>query len=294
MNREQAISRVTLVGSVINLVLNALKFAAGILGRSAAMTADAVHSLSDLLSDAVVLIFVKLSARPEDADHDYGHGKYETLATIIVSAMLAGAGLWLAFSSGRDVIDGLRGKLLPEPTWIALAAAVVSVAAKEALYHWTIRRERTIHSELLVANAWHHRSDAWTSIAAIIGISGAMFFGPSWRILDPAAACIVSVFILIAAWKLSASALNDLLEKSLDPATKRAITRIIIDTPGVEDMHRLRTRRIGNHFAIECHIKMRGDITLTRAHEIASDVERRLRLRYGRDTHIAIHMEPVK
>ncbi|MDE6300176.1 MAG: cation diffusion facilitator family transporter [Muribaculaceae bacterium] len=292
MNREKEIFRVTLVGSIVNVLLTVFKFVAGIVGRSSAMTADAIHSLSDLLSDAVVMIFVKLSGRPVDSDHDYGHGKYETLATIIVALMLAGAGLWLAIASAADIFAGLNGAELPEPTMLALVAAVASVAAKEGLYRWTIYRERRINSPLLVANAWHHRSDALTSVAAIIGISGAMFLGGKWRLLDPGAAFVVSWFILAAAWKQCKPAIDILLEKALPPETKDHIRRIILETPGVKAMHHLRTRNIGPGIAIECHIKLDPDISLRDAHEIASQVEKRLRAEYGRKTHVGIHMEP--
>lgn len=294
MNREREIYQVTIVGSIVNLLLTAFKFVAGIVGRSSAMTADAIHSLSDLLSDAVVIVFVKLSGRPVDSDHDYGHGKYETLATIIVALMLAAAGLWLAISSAISIKAGLAGEILPEPTMLALIAAIVSIAAKEGLYRWTIYRERKIHSPLLVANAWHHRSDALTSIAAVIGIAGAMFLGEKWRILDPVAALIVSGFIIISAWKLCSPAIDDLLEKALSPDTKENIRKIILETPGVKGMHRLRTRHIGSHIAIECHLKLSPEISLREAHKIATEVEHRLRDAYGRETHVGLHMEPLE
>lgn len=294
MNREKEIYKVTIVGSVVNLLLTIFKFVAGFLGRSSAMTADAVHSLSDLLSDAVVLVFVRVAGRPQDADHDYGHGKYETLATVIVALMLAGAGVWLMLGSVNDIIGYFKGEQLAEPTWLALAAAIISVVAKECLYRWTIYREKSIHSPALVANAWHHRSDSLTSIAAIIGISGAMFLGPDWRVLDPAAAFVVSFFIIRSAYVISRPALDDLLEKSLPDEEKHEITDIILSTPGVMAMHHLRTRHIGIRHAIECHIKLSPDITLREAHGIASEVERRLKERFGDDTHLGIHMEPAK
>lgn len=293
MNREKEIYKVTLVGSAVNLLLTIFKFIAGILGRSSAMTADAVHSLSDLLSDAVVLIFVRIAGKPQDADHDYGHGKYETLGTIIVGIMLGLAGVWLMVQSAIAIIGHFEGKELPQPTMLALVAALVSVACKEGLFHYTIRRERTIHSPALVVNAWHHRSDSLTSIAAIIGIAGAMFLGPQWRVLDPIAAIVVSGFVLRSAYTLSKPGLDELLEKSLPASMKEEITAIVLGTPGVEAMHKLRTRHIGIDIAIECHIKVDPYITLYAAHEITSDVERRLRSKFGPHTHVAIHAEPM-
>ena len=292
MNREKEIYKVTLVGSAVNLFLTVFKFLAGILGRSAAMTADAVHSLSDLISDAVVIVFVKVAARPQDDDHDYGHGKYETLATIIVSLLLAGAGVWLMYGSARDIIGHFSGKIIERPTWLALAAALISILLKEGLYHWTIRREKSIHSPALVANAWHHRSDSLTSIAAVIGISGAMFFGPQWRVLDPAAAFVVSFFIIRSAYVISRPAFAELLEKSLPPEEKEEIEKIVLSTPGVLTMHRLRTRHVGMRRAIECHIQLSPTLSLREAHSIASEVEHRLKDRFGSDTHVGIHMEP--
>lgn len=293
MNREKEIYKVTLVGSAVNLLLTIFKFVAGIVGRSSAMTADAVHSLSDLMSDAVVLIFVRIAGKPQDDDHDYGHGKYETLGTIIVGIMLGLAGLWLMAQSAIAIIDHFNGQQLPRPTMLALVAALVSVACKEGLYQYTIRRERTIHSPALVVNAWHHRSDSLTSIAAIIGIAGSMFLGDSWRVLDPIAAIVVSGFVLRSAYTLSKPGLDELLEKSLPTSVKEEITRIVLDTPGVEAMHHLRTRHIGIDIAIECHIKVNPNITLYAAHEISTDVERRLRSKFGPHTHVAIHAEPL-
>lgn len=290
--REHEIYRVTIIGSIVNFVLLSLKFIAGILGHSSAMIADAVHSLSDFFSDIVVIIMVRMSARPEDADHAYGHGKYETLASLIVGVSLAFVGLGIFYSGVSKTISFFRGETLSEPTWIALAAAILSIVAKEGLYRYTIIKERPIHSSALVANAWHHRSDALTSVAALVGIGGAMLLGKDWVVLDPIAAAVVSIFIIKASFDLIRPNLDELLEKSLSEEQKAQICHIILATPGVEDMHKLRTRRVGKHLAVEFHIKMDGELTLRQAHDIASEVERRLKEAISPDIHIGIHMEP--
>ncbi len=292
-SREKKIYRVTLVGSVVNALLVVFKFIAGVAGHSSAMIADAVHSLSDFLSDIVVICFVKISGKPEDADHDYGHGKYETLASIIVGLLLAIVGIGLLYNGLSDTVRFFRGAELPEPTMLALVAALISIVSKEALFHYTIRANRTIDSQALVANAWHHRSDALTSVATLIGIAGAMFLGQRWRVLDPLAAVIVSGFILKTAWDLSRPGIDELLEKSLPEREKKEIIDIVLQTPEVSAMHRLRTRRIGVNRALEFHVKMDGRMTLAHAHEIATSIERQLRQRFGTDTIITIHMEPA-
>lgn len=291
--RERQIYRATLLGSVVNVALTVIKFAAGVFGHSSALIADAVHSLSDLVSDAIVLVFVKIAGKPEDADHAYGHGKYETLATVIIGLMLAGVGVGIFVDGARDVIacfKGIEGSL---PDGWALAAAVLSIVSKEWLYRFTAAVGRRIDSGVLIANAWHHRSDAYTSVATLVGISGAMFLGPSWRVLDPLAAVIVSVFIIAEAWRLVKPALDELLEKSLSENEIATIDKIIMGESGVLSYHHLRTRRVGTHVAISVHVQMPADISLWEAHERATRVETALRRHYGADTFVHVHMEPV-
>lgn len=293
-SRERDIYRVTIIGSIVNLLLLIFKFTAGFAGHSSAMIADAVHSLSDFFSDIVVIVMVRLSAKPEDKDHDYGHGKYETLASLIVGLMLAIVGLGIFYNGVSTTIAFFNGESIGQPTWIALIAAIVSIFAKEGIYRYTIYKERVIHSSALIANAWHHRSDALTSVAALVGIGGAMILGSKWAVLDPIAAAVVSIFIIKAAYDLIKPNLDELLEKALSEEQKQGISKIVLDTPGVVDMHRLRTRRVGNNLAIELHIKMDGNMSLRQAHEIATEVEKRLKQAYGNDIHTGIHMEPFQ
>ena len=292
--REKEIYKVTLVGGVVNFLLMVFKFVAGIVGHSSAMIADAVHSLSDFVTDIIVVVFVHISGKPVDADHDYGHGKYETLASVIVGLLLAFVGIGLAWNGIEKAVGFFKGEPLPSPGFIALLAALVSILFKEGLYQYTVRAGRRLNSSAVVANAWHHRSDAMTSLATLVGIGGAMFLGPKWNVLDSIAAIVVSGFILKAAYSLMKPGIDELLEKSLSENDKREIASAIYSTPGVKGFHRLRTRRIGPKVAIDAHIKMSSSLSLKEAHEIASEVERRLKSKYGSDTYIGIHMEPME
>lgn len=292
--RKRRIYRVTLVGFVVNLVLSFAKLAAGIVGRSGAMIADAVHSFSDLATDVVVIAFVRISSKPRDDGHDYGHGKYETLATIIISLALGVVGAGILVNSIRDIRVVVDGGLLPRPGLIALAAAVLSIVAKEILYRYTVREGRAVDSPSVVANAWHHRSDALSSLGTLVGIACAYFLGQKWRIADPIAALIVAVFIFKVAFDLIRTGLDELLECSLPADVEQEILQIVAADPGVREPHNLRTRRIGASIAIEVHVRMDGAMTVAQSHALTVDIEHRLRARFGEGTMIAIHVEPMK
>ena len=294
MNREKQIFRVTLLGSVANLLLVVFKFIAGIVGHSAAMIADAVHSLSDFITDIIVIIFVAISGKPEDSDHSYGHGKYETLATAVIGIILFFVGVGILISGIKAIVGALQGEPLQAPSLLALIAAVISVVVKEALYHYTVKRGKALDSSSVVANAWHHRSDALSSIGTAIGIGGAVFLGEQWRILDPIAAVVVSIFIIKVAVELIKPCIDELVERSLPEEVEQRIHALILQSPQVSSPHHLRTRRIGSCIAIEVHIRMDGQISLSEAHQVASDIERRLKAEFGEKTHIGIHMEPTK
>lgn len=237
LGREQAIYRVTWIGFAVNLVLSAGKLAAGIWGHSAAMVADAIHSVSDFATDLVVLLFVRVSAKPRDDDHDYGHGKYETLATLIIGVALAGVGIKLLWSGGTAIRDFTRGLLPTQPGVVALWAAVVSIVAKEALYRYTARVGRRVNSPSVVANAWHHRSDALSSVGTLVGIGCAYFLGGGWRLADPAAAIVVALLILRVAWQLMKMGMDELLEKSLPREQEEHILSLIAADPAVASPH---------------------------------------------------------
>ena len=292
--RKRRIYRVTFIGFVVNLVLSLLQLAAGILGRSGAMIADAVHSFSDLATDVVVIVFARISAKPRDDGHDYGHGKYETLATILISIALGIVGAGILVNSIGAVRVVLDGGLLPRPGLVALVAAVLSIAAKEILYRYTVREGRAIDSPSVIANAWHHRSDALSSLGTLVGIGCAYFLGDRWRIADPIAALIVAVFIFKVAFDLIRTGLGELLEKSLPEETEREILRIVTLDPAVREPHNLRTRRIGAAIAIEVHVRVDGAMSVACSHALTVGIERRLRERFGEETMIAVHVEPLK
>ena len=294
MKREKEIFKVTLVGSAANMLLTVFKFVAGIVGHSAAMTADAVHSLSDLLTDAVVLLFVRISGKPEDCGHDYGHGKYETLATTIIGIALAVVAVGIGYRAAVAMLFWYHGGALPAPGMLALWAALVSVVLKELVYQYTVRRGRSLNSPAVEANAWHHRSDALSSLGTLLGIGGAILLGDRWTVLDPLAGLIVSLFILRVAWKLLKQGLDELLEASLPEEVEKEILDVVTSFPDVRDPHHLRTRRIGSRYAIELHIRMEGSLSLAVAHSRTCEIEQALKARFGDATHITLHVEPTK
>ena len=293
MKREDEIARVTLTGSVVNLLLVGLKAVAGLVGHSAAMISDAVHSLSDFVTDIVVLVFVRVSARPQDEDHDYGHGKYETLATLFIGLALAAAAVGIVVSGAGKLARWLQGEDLPAPGKIALWAALGSIVAKELLFQYTRIKGKHLDSKALEANAWHHRSDALSSVGTAIGIGGAILLGSRWTVLDPLASIVVGAMLVKVAWDLLGPSFGELTDSSLPADMEQEMLAIIRGVPGVEDPHNLRTRRIGNRIAAEVHIRLDGSLPLSEAHEKASEVERRFKDRFGALSHIIVHMEPL-
>ena len=292
--RVQRITRITVFGTIVNTLLLAFKFLAGILGGSAAMLADAVHSLSDFLTDIVVLVFVKISNRPADRKHSYGYGKYETLATLCIGIALLAVGIGIAVDGVEKIIQVWNGETLAQPGWIAFWAAIASIVLKELTYWLTIRVAKQVDSEALKANAWHHRSDALSSIGTGLGIGGAILLGQKWTILDPIAALIVSVFIVLTALRLTYGAIGEFLEQSLPEENENEIRAIVAADKELSELHHLCTRRLGNRVAIEMHLRMPGNTPLTIAHKHASAIEQQLKQRFGDQTHINIHLEPTK
>ena len=291
-NREQEIRRVTVAGAIVNIILTIFKIIAGVLGRSAAMVADGIHSLSDLLSDIVVLVFTHISSKGKDKNHSFGHGKFETMATLIVSVILAAVGAKLMADGVASIIGVMNGNSIPLPGSIALWAAIGSIIIKEILYHATIRTARRTNSPVVLANAWHHRSDALSSIGALTGIAGAMILGEKWTILDPIASCCISIAIIVVAVKMSLPSLAELLETSLPEEIEKDIISISNSVQGVENIHELKTRRNGISYIIDAHIVVDPHISVTEAHNIATEVENALREKYGNETQINIHIEP--
>ena len=294
MTREKEIYKVTLVGSAGNVALLTFKFIAGVLGHSSAMIADAVHSLSDFVTDLVVLIFVSISAKPQDQSHDYGHGKFETIATFLIGLALIGAATGIVVSGGMKLTAWWGGDELEAPGWIALWAALLSIVIKELLYQYTARKGRQLDSQVMIANAWHHRSDALSSIGATIGIGGAILLGQRWTVLDPIASIVVGLMLVKVAWELLKTSIAELTECSLPAETEQEIEQIIQSFADVQEPHNLRTRRIGSRIAIEAHVRMDGSLPLHIVHERATNIEHKLKERFGTKTHVTLHMEPIK
>ena len=281
-----------MVGGAVNVVLLLFKFVAGIVGHSAAMIADAVHSLSDFVTDIIVLVFVRISGKPTDKSHEYGHGKYETLATTLIGLALLIVAVGIVYSALTKIIAWAQGGTLEAPGLLALWAALLSIVLKEAVFHYSMVQARKLKSQAVEANAWHHRSDALSSIGTAIGIGGAIFLGERWTVLDPMAGIIVGLFIIKVAIDLLRNGIGDLMEHSLPDEVESEILQLAGSIPGVTEPHDLHTRRIGNHYAIELHILMDDDISLREAHNKSEEVENILREHYGKETHISVHVEP--
>ena len=291
-NRAKEIQRVTLWGALGNIALTVVKFIAGIVGGSAAMIADAVHSASDLVSDIIVIVFARLSAQGRDKSHDYGHGKFETLATVIVSILLLAVGVEMTISSYEQIRSVVDGNQLPAPGKIALWAAVVSIAAKEILYQWTARVGKQLSSQVVIANAWHHRTDAFSSVGSLVGIGGAILLGGEWTVLDPLVGGVISIIIIVVAVKMAVPALAELTETSLPEETEQQILEIARSVEGVNDVHDLKTRQCGHYCIADFHLVVDPQMNILTAHDITVLIEERLREVFGAEMLINIHIEP--
>jgi cation diffusion facilitator family transporter len=285
--QARAIRRVTWVGLAVNVALSGIKLAAGTLGKSQAVVADAVHSLSDCATDLAILIGVRYWTRPPDAEHPYGHRRIETLVTVFIGLALAGVAVGLAWEAIGALVAGEHD--LPGP--IALGAALVSIAAKEALYRWTRAVGARVGSRALAANAWHHRSDALSSIPAAIAV-GAALIDPSLAFLDSVGAIAVAGFILLAAWKIVAPALDELIDRGAAPEIAAEITRIAGAVAGVREVHGVRTRRSGLGLHVDLHALMDDELTVHQAHDIATEIKRALIERGPDILDVVVHVEP--
>ncbi len=292
MTKIRKVQQVTWISFLLNLLLSTLKIMAGVVGKSTAIVADGIHSLSDFITDIFVLIFVDISERDKDDDHRYGHGKYETFATLLISIVLVIIAIGIFVTGLQKIIQAINGQIIEQPTHIALIAALVSIIVKEFLFQYTNRVGKIVDSQAVIANAWHHRSDALSSIGTALGIAGAIYLGESWRILDPIAGMIVSFFIIKIALELGIPSMHELLERSLPAETEKIIIDLIESHPDVIYQHNLKTRKIGNICAIDVHIKLDKDISFVKSHDIATEIEIRLRKQFGERTITNIHTEP--
>ena len=285
---------VTIIGMVLNIILTILKIIIGLMGKSSALVADGFHSLSDLGSDIAVLLGFRAAKKPRDDCHNYGHGKFETLTTIVIGLMLLGAAAGIILSALGNILNAMEGQTLPKPGWITLGVVAISILTKEWMYRYTVSVGKRINSKLLIANACHHRSDSLSSIGALIGIGGAIILDGRWRILDPLAALIVGLFIVKIAIGLIKESMEELLEKSLDDKTVDNIIKIVKGTEGVDDQHKLKTRRVGHCIAIDVHVIVNANLTVAQSHDIATNVEKNLKKKFGKETIISIHIEPSR
>lgn len=293
-SRIKEIRNITLIGSVINFILTFGKIVAGIVGQSSAMVADGIHSLSDFITDVIVIVFIRVSGKEKDRDHQYGHGKFETFATLLISLALFIVGIGILYSGAGKITGSFKGELIEKPGYIALYAALISIISKEGLFWYTKIEGRRLNSQAMIANAWHHRSDAFSSVGTALGISGAILLGERWRILDPIAGVIVSFFIMKVAWDIAKPSIDELVDRSLPEKTEKELEEIIRGTKGVEYFHNLRTRKIGDTISVEVHIKVDKDLTVEISHQIATETEKRIRKRFGDRTHVIVHVEPFK
>lgn len=286
------IKRVTWIGFWVNAVLMVLKLVCGWLGHSDALVADGVHSMSDFATDFIILFLIGIAYKSADTRHPYGHGKYETMASLIIAVILFAVGAGLAIGGVTSIRGYLAGDILPRPDVWTIVVAALSIAGKEALYRYTIYEAKTIDSSSLTANAWHHRSDALSSVATLIGVTAGFFLGIAWRVLDPIATVLISVFIIISAVKIALPSIRELLEIALPQKQINEIITIISRTPGVKAFHHLRTRRNGHTYVVDVHIKVDPDLTVTVAHDIATEVEQRIKNHLGSSVITSVHIEP--
>jgi cation diffusion facilitator family transporter len=286
-SREKYVRKVTWIGFLINIALASIKFLAGYFGRSQALIADAIHSVTDTVTDFAVIAGSHFWSRPADESHPYGHRRLETLVTVFIGLMLAAAGLGI----GWDAVSALREKAASRPGWIAMAAAIVSILTKEALYRWTALAGKKIKSPALAANAWHHRTDAISSIPVVLAVGGALIF-PSWSFLDQVGAVVVSIFILHAATTIIWPGISELIDAGVPEEMKQEITKIACENSGVQDVHKVRTRYISASILVDMHIVVDGSITVREGHGIADEVENKIIDSIPNVLGVVIHVDP--
>ncbi len=279
---------VTLVGVVVNLFLILFKFLAGIFGHSQALIADAVHSFSDLFTDAVVLLGLRVSVKAADEKHHFGHARLETLASAIVGLTLVATALYLGIQAALNIYRHVEY----HPTLLAVVAAAISIGLKEALFHYTVRSGRRIKSQLVVANAWHQRSDALSSVAVLLGVAGA-HIKPSWHLLDSYAALLVSFFIIKVGLEILRGTVHEFTDAAPEPEVLNRIRECTLSVDGVKEMHDLRVRTSGGLHQMEVHITVDGQLTVNEGHRIAKEVESCLIQDVPDIDRVIVHVDPI-
>jgi len=291
-NKNKKAIRLTIYGLICNTFLFLLKLYAGFIGNSSAIIADGFHSLSDLSTDIFVIFGLKVSEKPPDEDHRYGHGKVETLVTFLIGLFLSVVGLKLLWNGFSEIWLFYQGNVIESPGWLPFVVAIFSILIKEILFYITAKEGKRIGKKSIIANAWHHRTDSLSSIGVALGILGAKLLGENWNILDPIAAIIVSGFILYAAYDISRSSLDELLEKSLGKKEIDFIFSKVNRIKGVYNPHSIKTRRIGSNLAIDLHIDVERDLNVVEAHNIATSVEIALQGAFEDRVFVSVHVEP--
>ncbi len=284
--RHRTTQRVTLVGAAVNCGLAVLQISFGLLGKSQALLADGLHTLSDLSTDFIVLYASKRAAKEADEDHPYGHGRIETLASMLLGVILAGVGIGIGVRGVESILDPQR----PDPEAITIFFAFLAIVAKEGLYHYTLRAARAIHSSMLESNAWHHRSDALSSVVVVIGISAQVLGIPH---MDAVAAIIVGAMILLMGFRLSRKALYELIDTGLDFKLVDEVRTAMLDDASVVGIHNLRTRSMGGQGYIDAHIEVDSDLTVSEAHYIAHKIEHRVKKKFPKIIDVQIHIDPL-
>jgi len=276
---------VTWIGAAINFLIGSLKILFGILGHSQVLVADGVHSFSDLATDFVVLVGLRASNRPFDEGHPYGHGRIETMGTLILGVVLFGAGAWILV----EIVGRIERAIFLVPTTPTLFIAILAIVTKESLFRWTLKVGRRAGNSSVIANAWDHRSDALSSLAALVGIAGAR---AGWPILDPVAAVVVSLLVMGAGWKICRGAVLELVDTSIPRSTREHISRVAREIPGVLGHHALRTRRVGQDIYVDVHIEVDPRLSVLQGHDVAKSVKEEILKRITDVADVLVHMEP--
>jgi len=279
-------SRVTYVGAIVNVFLTIIKIGVGVLGQSASLIADGIHSLSDLISDLFVIVAIKLGSREADHDHPYGHRRFETMATVLLGIGLVAVATGIAWDAVERLVDPTK---LLSPTQETLGIAAVSILANEWLFHYTKRVGEMTRSKLLLANAWHHRSDAFSSVVVLVGI-GAVLLG--YPMADAIAAVLVAILIAKMGLGLVWESINELVDSALPEDMVRDIRKVIKQTPGVQSIHLIRTRRMGEDACVDTHIVVDARISVSEGHMIGDAVRDRLKVEFDDITDVLVHIDP--
>ncbi|MCL2743580.1 MAG: cation diffusion facilitator family transporter [Planctomycetaceae bacterium] len=291
----QAVRRITWVGFWVNLILSGLKLFAGIVGNSSVLIADAVHTLSDLVTDVVILVGSRFWDRPADEDHPYGHAKIETMVTFFIGLVLVLVAFGLFYDAVMTIFEMLGDKEFPSPTWLPLVVAVIGIIVKEYVYRITVKVGMNLKSSALIANAWHHRSDALSSIPAAITVAACLILGDSFAFLDPVGTIVVAMMIVYAAWEIVRPTFAALLDAGASETQRNEIAEIIRSFPEVNGLHKLRTRHIGpTGLAVDVHIQVAPGMSLRETHALSHRIQERL-LESDKDIlDVFVHVEPYE